>query len=114
MTVPDGGGFSVPREVAGLLGWLRACTPGTLIPAGDLLERVESLPAANGVVQSAPADEELEHLLTADEVAEWLVCDRQRVYRMARDGQLPSVRVGSNTVRFRRRDIVRWLDRRSG
>jgi excisionase family DNA binding protein len=48
-------------------------------------------------------------LMTAAEVAQILRITQQRVYQMARLGQLPSVRVGRR-VRFERGAFVRWLD----
>jgi excisionase family DNA binding protein len=111
MTTGDGPALTLSRDVSGLLAWLRGCTPGTLIPAGELLERVEALPTR--AAEQGRGDEEPEQLVTADEVAAWLGFDRQRVYRMVRDGRLPSVRLGANTVRFRRRYIERWIERRS-
>lgn len=100
------------RNVSSLLTWLEAAPPGTLIPATELAERLRSLPTVRSIAVAAvdhPA-KELEPLVKADYVAEWLSCDRQRVYRMARDGRLPAVRIGGNTIRFRRSDVERWLE----
>ena len=49
-----------------------------------------------------------ERLLTADETAAYLKVCRDTVYRLARAGQIPSVRVGGQW-RFRERDIRDWL-----
>lgn len=108
--MPDA--LPAPRDVSGLLGWLAACTPGTLIPAVELRERVESLPVVNGAHRAQKPDEP-ERLLTADEVADWLSMNPQSVYRMAREGRLRKVQVSDNTVRFRPSDVEAWIDERS-
>jgi excisionase family DNA binding protein len=50
-----------------------------------------------------------ERLLTAEEVASMLNVPVTWVYRAARTGELPSVRLG-RYVRFRLDDILRWID----
>lgn len=101
---------SLSRDVSDLLGWLDQAPAGTLVLAAQIAERVRSLPVAGGHPEPVTADSE--PLLTADQVAAWLQVDRQRVYRMARDGRLQCVRIGGNTVRFRRQDVEKWLQRR--
>ena len=49
-----------------------------------------------------------ERLLTAEETATYLKVCRETVYRLARKGQIPAVRVGGQW-RFRERDILEWL-----
>ncbi len=48
-------------------------------------------------------------LLTAEEVAVKLAVPVSWVYRAARAGELPSVRLG-RYVRFRWPDVVRWME----
>lgn len=51
-----------------------------------------------------------EALLTPEEVAAQLRVARKTVVVMAREGKLPSVRVG-RFVRFERQQIEHWIDR---
>ena len=48
-------------------------------------------------------------LLHAKQVAALLGVQLCTVYELARNGTLPSVRVGSRIVRFRRSSIEQWL-----
>jgi len=56
-------------------------------------------------------------LLTASQVCEQLNVSRPWLYRAARDGRIPSVRLGSDEtgegglLRFVQEDIDAWLDR---
>ena len=54
-----------------------------------------------------------EPYLTTDEAAAYLKVCRKTVYRLARAGRLPAVRVGRHW-RFRRRDLQAWFSTRSG
>lgn len=47
-------------------------------------------------------------LLRPEEVAEILRLSRRTVIRMARDGEIPCIRIG-RLVRFERADVERWL-----
>ena len=47
-------------------------------------------------------------VLTADEVAALLRCDRKTVYSMAKRGKIPHRKVG-RCVRFSRERILDWL-----
>ncbi len=49
-----------------------------------------------------------ESYLTAEEVSAWLRVGKETVYRMAKAGRIPAVRVGS-LWRFRKSDINAWL-----
>lgn len=104
--------IQMPRDVSSLLGWIEAATPGTLIPAGELAERIRALPIVSrpqAEPRAAP-----EQLLTAEQVAEWLQLNTQSVYRLAREGKIKRVQVSDNTVRFSRSEVERFLDRRAG
>jgi excisionase family DNA binding protein len=59
--------------------------------------------------QSNPAD----GLLTALEVSEMLGVPRQRVWALARRGEIPVVRLGPRDLRFDRTDVAGWLGRRT-
>ncbi len=48
------------------------------------------------------------HLLTADELARVLRVGRTTVYRWAKEGRLPSVKIGK-TVRFNRLEIEKII-----
>jgi len=52
-------------------------------------------------------------LLKAGEVAERWKATPAQVYRLAREGQLPCVRLGANTVRFRL-DAIEEFERKGG
>ena len=49
-----------------------------------------------------------ERYLTADQTAVYLRVCRETVYRLAKAGQLPSVRIGRQW-RFRERDLLEWI-----
>ena len=51
---------------------------------------------------------ETERYLRADEAAAYLRVCRDTVYRLARAGQIPAVRVGGQW-RFHKRDLYVWL-----
>ena len=53
--------------------------------------------------------DELEPLLTIEEVAGWLSIKPETVRAMARRGAIPSIKVG-HIWRFRRSTIETWLD----
>ena len=45
-------------------------------------------------------------ILTRDEVATWLKLRPRQVERF----KVPAIRLGKKTVRYRRRDVVAWLE----
>lgn len=49
-------------------------------------------------------------ILLADEVAELLRVDRQRVYELVRRGKIPVIRIGERQYRFNAEAIKHWLD----
>ena len=50
-------------------------------------------------------------ILIADEVAEMLRVDRQRVYELARRNEIPVIRVGERQYRFDAEAIRQWIER---
>lgn len=50
-------------------------------------------------------------ILVADEVAEMLRVDRQRVYELARRNAIPVIRLGERQYRFDAEAIRRWIER---
>ncbi len=50
-------------------------------------------------------------ILIADEVAELLRVDRQRVYELARRNAIPVIRLGERQYRFDAEAIRRWITR---
>lgn len=48
-------------------------------------------------------------ILVADEVAEMLRVDRQRVYELARRNAIPVIRLGERQYRFDAEAIKRWI-----
>jgi len=55
---------------------------------------------------------DIEELVTAKELEALLKIDVKTIYRYVQNGFIPYVRIQSN-VRFRKREIVEWLDRQS-
>ena len=50
-------------------------------------------------------------ILVADEVAELLRVDRQRVYELVRRGAIPVIRIGQRQYRFNADAIKQWIER---
>lgn len=50
-------------------------------------------------------------ILVADEVAEMLRVDRQRVYELVRRNAIPVIRLGERQYRFDAEAILRWMTR---
>lgn len=50
-------------------------------------------------------------ILIADEVAEMLRVDRQRVYELVRRNAIPVIRVGERQYRFDAEAIRQWIER---
>lgn len=53
-------------------------------------------------------------ILVADEVAEMLRVDRQRIYELARRGAIPVIRLGERQYRFDAEAIRQWMTRGGG
>jgi len=52
-----------------------------------------------------------QQILIADEVAEMLRVDRQRVYELARRNAIPVIRLGERQYRFDAEAIKQWIER---
>jgi excisionase family DNA binding protein len=52
-----------------------------------------------------------QQILVADEVAEMLRVDRQRVYELARRNAIPVIRLGERQYRFDAEAIRQWITR---
>jgi excisionase family DNA binding protein len=50
-------------------------------------------------------------LLVADEVAEILRVDKQRVYELVRSRRIPVIRIGERQYRFSADAVMRWIER---
>ena len=50
-------------------------------------------------------------ILLADEVAQMLRVDRQRVYELARRNSIPVIRVGERQYRFNAAAVRQWMER---
>jgi excisionase family DNA binding protein len=57
---------------------------------------------------SAPRDDDLPTVMSADEVAALLRVDRKTVYDAVKDGTLPALRLGC-VIRFSRSEVLRWF-----
>ena len=55
----------------------------------------------------------LSDLMTVSEVAEYLRVNPQTVYRKAKAGELPAVRIG-RAIRFRKVELESWLNKAAG
>lgn len=54
-------------------------------------------------------------LLRAREVAKWLKLDRQTIYRLTKNGQIPHVRLGkTGTIRYGKESINKWIREQNG
>lgn len=53
-------------------------------------------------------------ILVANEVAEMLRVDRQRVYELARRNVIPVIRLGERQYRFDAEAISKWMERGGG
>lgn len=51
-----------------------------------------------------------EQILIADEVAELLRVDRQRVYELTRRNLLPHIKIGDRQYRYSRESVQKWLE----
>jgi excisionase family DNA binding protein len=56
--------------------------------------------------------ERLAAFLTTEDVLAYLRVTHRTIYRLARSGELPAVRIGRQW-RFRRSDLDTWIDRQS-
>ena len=57
-------------------------------------------------------DQPLEKLLDVRQTAALLGYHPKTVYRLVEQGRLPCVRLGGTRIRFRRRDLERWIEGR--
>lgn len=61
--------------------------------------------------ESSPQPTNLPTLLTVPELASVLRLTDKAIYRRAQRGEIPGVvRLGGRTLRFRREEILRWID----
>jgi excisionase family DNA binding protein len=74
---------------------------------GDI-EMTETVTKRKDSIAVTVADTGYDTFLTVKEVCEWLNLKRSFVYRLANDGELPSMRIG-RLVRFRKSDIDAWI-----
>ncbi len=60
-----------------------------------------------------PGPEDLQDLLTLEEVAAWLRVPRSWIYERTRKGQIPHLKLGKY-LRFRRNALTAWLANQEG
>lgn len=49
-------------------------------------------------------------LLRAKELAKWLRLDRQTIYRLTKNGQIPHIKLGkTGTIRYGKEAITQWM-----
>ncbi len=50
---------------------------------------------------------EKQHLYKADEAADFLKLSKFTVFRMAKSGEIPAVKIGGRNIRFRGEDLLK-------
>ncbi|HDD36536.1 MAG TPA: DNA-binding protein [Archaeoglobus veneficus] len=50
-------------------------------------------------------------IMTLEETAKYLRIGKSTLYKMAREGEVPAIKI-ANQWRFRKRDIDKWLEER--
>jgi len=58
-------------------------------------------------------NEEIDDLLLAEEIAEWMKVSVITIRRWTSSGFIPHVRIGQRMVRYRKRDLDSWVNKRS-
>ncbi|MBI2118591.1 MAG: helix-turn-helix domain-containing protein [Elusimicrobia bacterium] len=58
-------------------------------------------------------NEEIDDLLLAEEIAEWMKVSVITIRRWTSSGFIPHVRIGQRMVRYRKKDLDSWLNKRS-
>lgn len=54
--------------------------------------------------------EQMEEILTLEDVADYLKVTPRTIYRLAREGKLPAFKLGG-VWRFRRSELQSWIDK---
>ena len=49
-------------------------------------------------------------ILTADEAAQFLKVDRQRIYQLVREKHVPAILLGQRQYRFSKAALERWVE----
>ena len=62
----------------------------------------------NGVYE----ERKIEPMLTLDELAEELAVSKNYIYGLVLEG-LPNIRIGRRTLRFERKEVIKWLKEKS-
>jgi len=108
----------LPAFLPALKRFNRLPLPGPSNPKLDVLQLIELVRNATTLVSPAEptpipvepkAEREAAGLLTAKEISRALGISDKTVYRLARQGRIPYVRIQSS-LRFRRKDIEAWLE----
>jgi PTS system nitrogen regulatory IIA component len=80
-------------------------TPG-LFSAISIDQLRELIRACISDVQPVKIDTDL---LTVEEVAGWLKLSKSRVYALVNSGEMPSLKLGSGSIRFDRQEVTSWM-----
>ena len=59
-----------------------------------------------------PHHKSLKKTLRIDEVANWLDCSNDTVYRLISSGDLPAYKIGARSLRVRVKDLEAFIERR--
>ena len=58
-----------------------------------------------------PIMQNFSEIMTLEETAKYLRIGKSTLYKMAREGEVPAIKI-ANQWRFRKRDIDKWLEER--
>jgi len=58
-----------------------------------------------------PMMQNFSEIMTLEETAKYLRIGKSTLYKMAREGEVPAIKI-ANQWRFRKRDIDKWLEER--
>lgn len=98
---------SASQSLAGMVDWLRAAPPGTLVLASEIAARLDAVPTHTDISAATSPVE----LMTADAAASRLAMSKQWLYRNAAQFGFV-VRVGKRSLRYDAGKIDRWRERR--
>lgn len=81
------------------------------VPREEIPQLIADLAHVQAALMARLATPELGNILTAQEVAERFQLSVQKVYEMARTGEIPSRKMGG-LVRFSERELTQWFAER--
>lgn len=80
----------------------------------DILERQKRIEAyIQDVVAPIPSSPTLKEIIDTNEVCDLTGLDRQTVYQLKYEGKIPHFKFGKRLLRFRRSQILVWMENRN-